>query len=74
MRSARRMVIWTIGVVVLVLVAVIIFAPPDFLEFRWSVLLKLGIGVLATIILAALLMAASFYSARTGHDDTPSGH
>jgi uncharacterized protein YacL len=74
MRSARNMVLWTVGLVLAVLIAVVVFAPPEFMQFRLSVLLKLGAGVVATVILAALLMAASFYSARTGHDDGPSGH
>jgi preprotein translocase subunit SecF len=73
-RKARAMVVWTVAVVLIAIVAVVVFAPPAFMEFRLSVLIKLGVGVVATVVLAALLMAASFYSNRTGHDDEPSSH
>ncbi|MCQ8184135.1 hypothetical protein [Parvularcula maris] len=73
-RKARAMVVWTVAVVLAAITAVVVFAPPAFMEFRLSVLLKLGAGVVATVVLASVLMAASFYSNRTGHDDEPSGH
>ncbi|WP_173200449.1 hypothetical protein [Parvularcula mediterranea] len=70
---ALRMMGWTIGVLVLVVVLAVLFVPAQFLEMRLSVLLKLGAGVLATIVLAAGLMATAFYSDASGHDDDAPG-
>lgn len=71
-RKAVRMMAWTVALLVGFVVLFVIFVPAGFLEFRLSVLLKLGAGVLATILLAAGLMAASFYSDSSGHDDDSS--
>jgi hypothetical protein len=65
------MVLWSVGLLMAAVVLFVLFVPAGFLEFRLSVLLKLGAGVLATILLAAGLMAASFYSDASGHDDGP---
>ena len=67
--KAKRMIIGTVLVLVLIVALFVIFVPADFLQFRLSVLLTLGAGVLGTILLAAGLMAASFYSDDSGHDD-----
>lgn len=73
LRKALRMVAWTVGLLVAFVVLAVLFVPAQFLEFRLSVLLKLGAGVLGTILLAAGLMAASFYSDESGHDDDAPG-
>ncbi|MEM9810085.1 MAG: hypothetical protein AAF788_02565 [Pseudomonadota bacterium] len=67
--KARRLVLWTVGILFAVIVAFVLLSSSSFLEFRLSVLLKLGAGVVGTIILAAGLMAASFYSDDSGFDD-----
>ncbi|MEO1040899.1 MAG: hypothetical protein AAFX52_01285 [Pseudomonadota bacterium] len=68
-RKAKTMIYWTVGVLVALVLLFVIFSQSLFLEFRLSVLLKLGAGVLGTILLSAGLMAAAFYSDASGHDD-----
>ncbi|MEM7740211.1 MAG: hypothetical protein AAF225_05370 [Pseudomonadota bacterium] len=68
-RKAKTMIVWTVGVLTAVVVLFVVFSQSLFLEFRLSVLLKLGAGVLGTILLSAGLMAAAFYSDASGHDD-----
>ena len=68
--KAYRTVAWAIGIPVTAVAAFVLFVPLGFMEFRLSVLLKLGAGIFATIVLAAGLMAASFYSDASGMDDT----
>lgn len=72
-RKARTMMLWTVGVLVAIVVVFVVFSQALFLEFRLSVLLKLGAGVLGTILLSAGLMAAAFYSDASGHDDNAPG-
>ena len=67
--KVKRLMIWATAVPVALVTLFVLFVPADFLEMRLSVLLKLGAGVLATILLAAGLMAASFYSDASGIDD-----
>ena len=69
MRNARKMMVWTVSVLVVVMVLAVVILPSQFMEMRWTVLLKLGAGVVGTILLSAGLMAASFYSDASGHDD-----
>lgn len=63
------MMAWTVGILVALVVLAVVLVDAQFLDMRLSVLLKLGAGVLATILLAAGLMAAVFYSDTSGHDD-----
>lgn len=72
-KKALRMVALTTGILLAIVVVFVVVAPPQFMEMRLSVLLKLGAGVLATILLAAGLMAAAFYSDASGHDDETPG-
>lgn len=73
-RKAFRMAGWTVGVLLAVVVGIYFLVPAQFLsDMRLSVLLKLGAGLLATILLAAGLMAAAFYSDASGHDDDAPG-
>ena len=69
LRKARKMMVWTVSVLVVVMVLAVVILPSQFMEMRWTVLLKLGAGVIGTILLSAGLMAASFYSDASGHDD-----
>ncbi|MEM1379786.1 MAG: hypothetical protein AAGH41_04085 [Pseudomonadota bacterium] len=67
--KAKRMLAWAVGVPVALVLLFVALVPAGFLELRLSVLLKLAAGVIATIVLAAGLMAASFYSDASGMDD-----
>ncbi|MEM9838836.1 MAG: hypothetical protein AAF830_06720 [Pseudomonadota bacterium] len=67
--KVRRLMIWATAIPLGLVILFVLFVPADFLELRLSVLLKLGAGVVATIVLAAGLMAASFYSDASGMDD-----
>lgn len=67
--KARRMIVWTVAILVVFMIAAVVILPSQFMEMRWTVLLKLAAGVVGTILLAAGLMAASFYSDASGHDD-----
>jgi preprotein translocase subunit SecF len=62
----------TVIVLLVIVIGFVFFSQAAFLDFRLSVLLKLGAGVLATILLAAGLMAAAFYSDDSGHDEDAS--
>ncbi|NRA29557.1 MAG: hypothetical protein HRU11_04780 [Parvularculaceae bacterium] len=73
-RKAFRMVGWTVGILVAIVVLFVALVPAGFLDLSIWNLLKLGAGVLATILLSAGLMAASFYSDASGHDDDAPGH
>ena len=73
LQKARRMVVWTVGSLVIFMIVALVVMPSQFMEMRWSVLLKLAAGVLGTILLSAGLMAASFYSDESGHDDDVPG-
>jgi preprotein translocase subunit SecF len=66
---AKKAALVTVTILLLIVAAFVLFSNATFLEFRLSVLLKLGAGVVATILLAAGLMAAVFYSDDSGHDD-----
>lgn len=72
-RQARKTLALAIGLPLGVIALVIALTSPAFLEMRLSVLLKLAAGVIATVVLAAGLMAASFYSDASGHDDDAPG-
>lgn len=73
LRKAKLMVAWSVGIAVAGVIILLVLFPAQFMEFRLSVLLKLGAGVLATILLGAGLMAVSFYSNASGHDDDVPG-
>lgn len=73
-RKAFRMLRWTVGILATIVVLFVALVPAGFLDLSLWNLLKLGAGVLATILLSAALMAASFYSDASGHDDEAPGH
>lgn len=69
LKKVKKLMIWATAIPVALVVIFVLLVPAGFLELRLSVLLKLGAGVIAMIVLAAGLMAASFYSDASGMDD-----
>jgi len=72
-RKAFRMVRWTVGILLGIVAVFVMLVPAGFLDLSIWNLLKLLAGVVATVVLAAGLMAASFYSDASGHDDDAPG-
>lgn len=68
-RLGYRTVFWVVVPLVLLMAAFPLFVHLDWFGFRFRVLGLLLLGMLASIGLAAGLMAASFHSARSGIDE-----
>ena len=68
-RMARRAVIATCGLAFLAVFAFVLLVDQDWYGFSPRILITLTAGVVATVALAAVLMAVSFHSARTGVDE-----
>lgn len=68
-RQSYRTVFWVVVPLLLLMAAFPLFVQLDWFGFRLRVLGLLVLGMVASVGLAAALMAASFHSARSGVDD-----
>ncbi|MBB4658826.1 hypothetical protein [Parvularcula dongshanensis] len=68
-RLGWRAALISAGLLLLVLIVFPLFVHLDWFDFRFRVKGLLILGMVATIVLAAALMAVSFHSARSGIDE-----
>ncbi|WP_031554816.1 hypothetical protein [Parvularcula oceani] len=73
-RRSSRKAAWRMAAITAILLLGMValfpvFVDQDWFDFRPRILILLTVGVVATILMAAGLMAAAFHSDRSGHDD-----
>ncbi len=72
--SSRKVTFWAVIFALTCLVAIVainlfVFISMGHIELSWHGWLALIAGVVGSVVLGGGLMALSFYSARSGHDD-----